>query len=85
MVEKRKFTCHMMVMACTNWEASQRKRKARYLMRCIESLGISHGEVARALGVDARRIKRMYRCTPQLHVLHALGMFVQERAVQSQA
>jgi len=67
-------------MPCTNWEAQQRARKARYLMRCIEMMGISHHEVARALGVNVRRIKRLGQSTPQLHVLYELGQYIEDRA-----
>jgi predicted ArsR family transcriptional regulator len=67
-------------MKCKNWEARQRSRKARYLLRCIEMMGIPHTEVAKALGVHMRRMKQLTICSPQLHVLHELGQFVESRA-----
>ena len=54
-------------------------------MRCVEEMGISHRDVARALHVDLRRVERMARSTPQLHVLQALGVFIEERARQAVA
>lgn len=67
-----------------NWEAQQRARKARYLMRCVDAMELSYKDVAAALHVDPRRVRLMHTTVPQLHVLHALGRFVEERARERQ-
>lgn len=71
-------------MANRNFESLQRARKARYLMRCVDALGIPYREVAKELGVGTRRVKQMHKSTPQLHVLHALGLLVEQRARMSE-
>jgi hypothetical protein len=63
-----------------NFEAIQRSKKAKYLMRCIEHYQMTPREVAKAIGVDTRRIRRMGQATPQLHVLHELGKYIEDRA-----
>ena len=49
-------------------------------MRCAAALGISNEEIAKELGVGVRRVRQMGESTPQLHVLHALGRFIEQHA-----
>jgi len=63
-----------------NIEARHRARMARYLMRCVDLLGLDYRTVAKEIGISTRRVRLMRGATPQLHVLQGLGELVETRS-----
>lgn len=68
-----------MVRACSK-EELQRIRIARYLLRCLDELGIPLKQVSADLKIRMPTLLRLNSAAPQFRVLRPIGRYISEQA-----